>query len=100
MFFCSLFDNYNREFIYFGVVSTLLFKMKIPRNISGMDFIKVLVKHYDWEVYRRQGSHATLKKKSEAEILTVPLHSHLDVGTFLAILRKAKIEKENFLKKL
>lgn len=74
--------------------------MKIPRNLSGMEVIKVLVKHYDWEIYRRQGSHVTLKKKSEAEILTVPLHANLDVGTFLAILRKANIEKEDFLKKL
>ena len=74
--------------------------MKIPRNISGMDVIKVLVKHYEWEVYRRQGSHITLRKKSEPEILTVPVHSQLDVGTFLAILRKANIEKEDFLNKL
>ena len=74
--------------------------MKIPRNLSGMEVIKVLVKHYDWEVYRRQGSHVTLKKKSECEILTVPVHSQLDIGTFLAILRKANIEKEDFLNKL
>ena len=74
--------------------------MKIPRNLSGIDVIKVLKKHYDWEVYRRQGSHVTLKKKSEMEILTVPLHSQLDVGTFLAILRKANIEKEDFLQNL
>jgi len=74
--------------------------MKIPRNISGVEVIKVLVKYYDWEVYRRHGSHVTLKKKSEAEILTVPLHSQLDIGTFLAILRKASIEKGDFLNKL
>ena len=74
--------------------------MKIPRNLSGMEVIKVLVKYYDWGVYRRQGSHVTLKKKSEAEILTVPLHASLDIGTFLAILRKANIEKEDFLNKL
>ena len=65
-----------------------------------MEIIKVLVKHYNWEVYRRQGSHVTLKKKSESEILTVPVHSQLDIGTFLAILRKANIEKEDFLNKL
>ena len=74
--------------------------MKIPRNISGIGVIKVLVKNYEWEVYRRQGSHITLKKKSESEILTVPLHSQLDIGTFLAVLRKANIEKEDFLNKL
>ncbi len=74
--------------------------MKIPRNLSGVEVVKVLVKFYGWKVYRRQRSHVTLKKKSEAEILTVPLHSRLDIGTFLAILRKAKIEKEDFLNKL
>ena len=61
---------------------------------------KTLTKHYRWVVHRREGSHVTLKKEGEMNILTIPLHNQLQIGTFLAILRKAKIEKEEFLKKL
>ena len=71
--------------------------MKIP---SGIEVIKTLTKYYGWTVHRREGSHVTLKKEGEMSILTVPLHHQLQVGTFLAILRKAKIEKEEFIKKL
>ena len=71
--------------------------MKIP---SGIKVIQVLTKYYGWVVHRREGSHVTLKKEGEMNILTVPMHGQLRLGTFLAILRKAKIEKEDFLKKL
>ena len=71
--------------------------MRIP---SGIKVIKILTKHYGWVFHRRESTHVTLKKESEANILTVPTHSQLKIGTFLAILRKAKIEKEVFLKKL
>ena len=71
--------------------------MKIP---SGIEVIKTLTKYYGWTVHRRKGSHVTLKKEDEMNILTIPLHHQLQVGTFLAILRKAKIEKEEFIKKL
>ncbi len=74
--------------------------MRLPRNLSGAEFIKVLTKHYSWEIHRREGSHVTLKKEKEIEILTIPLHSDLRIGTLLAILRKAGIEKDDFLKKL
>ena len=71
--------------------------MKIP---SGIDTIKTLKKHYGWVIHGREGSHITLKKEGEMNILTVPAHSQLKIGTFLAILRKAKIEREEFIKKL
>lgn len=74
--------------------------MKLPRNLSGIDVIKVLKKSFGWEVHGRAGSHVTLKKLNERVILTVPLHDHLDPGTFLAILRKANIEKEEFIKQM
>jgi len=74
--------------------------MKVPRDLSGVDAIKVLKKHYGWEIHSREGSHVTLKKINEKIILTVPLHNQLDVGTFLAILRKANIEKDDFIEKL
>jgi len=71
--------------------------MKIP---SGIEVIKTLTKHYGWVVHSRAGSHVTLKKENEMSILTVPVHSQLKIGTFLAILRKARIEREEFIKRL
>ncbi len=71
--------------------------MKTP---SGIDVIKILTKHYGWVIHRREGSHITLKKENEMSILTVPFHSQLKIGTFLAILRKADIDKEEFMKRL
>jgi len=74
--------------------------MKLPRNLPGTKVIKILIKHYNWEIYRREGSHVTLKKKNEMNIVTVPLHGSLLPGTFLSIIRKANIDREDFLKKL
>ena len=74
--------------------------MKLPRNLSGIEVIKVLKKYYNWEIHSREGSHVTLKKENERIIITVPLHKQLDPGTLLAVLRKANIEKEDFLSKL
>ena len=74
--------------------------MKLPRDLSGVDVVKVLKKHYGWEIHSREGSHVTLKKENEKIILTVPLHKQLDPGTLLAILRKANVEKEDFIAKL
>ena len=74
--------------------------MKLPRDLSGIDVIKILKKSYGWEIHSREGSHVTLKKENEKIILTVPLHRQLDPGTLLAILRKANIEKNEFLEKL
>ena len=71
--------------------------MKIP---SGLEVVKVLTKYYGWKIHGREGSHVTLKKKGEMNLLTVPFHKQLKQGTFLAVLRKAKIEKEEFLQKL
>lgn len=74
--------------------------MKLPRDLSGIDVIKVLKKYYGWEIHSREGSHVTLKKINEKIILTIPLHRQLDIGTLLAILRKANIEKGDFIEKL
>ncbi len=74
--------------------------MKIPRDLSGQKTVKNFVKNFGWTIHRREGSHVTLKKEGVYEILTIPMHNKLDVGTLLAILRKAGIDKEEFLKKL
>ena len=74
--------------------------MKLPKNLSGLELVKILTKHYGWQAHRREGSHITLKKENAASLLTVPLHKQLDTGTLLAILRKAKIERDDFIEKV
>ncbi len=74
--------------------------MKLPRNIPGLEAVKILTKYYEWTIHRRQGSHITLKKENEKDIITIPYHKELDKGTLLAILRKAKIDKDDFINKL
>lgn len=74
--------------------------MKTPRDLTGEEAIKVLIKHFGWELHKRKGSHVTLKHKSVREILTIPLHDSLKPGTLTSILHKANIDKEMFLEKL
>ena len=74
--------------------------MKLPRNLSGLNFIKVLTKWYGWEVHRREGSHITLKKEGTRDLLTVYVNKPLTQGALLSTLRKANIEKEDFIAKL
>lgn len=74
--------------------------MKLPRNLSGIEIIKVLTKYYGWQVHRREGSHITLKKESMRDLLTVYVNKPLTQGALLSTLRKANIEKEDFIAKL
>lgn len=66
--------------------------------ISGGETIKILTKQFGYEVARMRGSHVTLVKHGNPLIITVPLHDELDRGTLRAILRKAGIEVDDFVK--
>jgi predicted RNA binding protein YcfA (HicA-like mRNA interferase family) len=63
--------------------------------VSGMEMIKYLTKK-GFTVTRQKGSHVVLRSGDRR--VTVPLHNELDRGTLLAILEKAGISKEEFLK--
>ncbi len=67
---------------------------KLPR-ISGAKVIKILTKFFGFRTLRQRGSHVTLT--NDLFFLTVPLHSELDRGTLLAILRDAHISRDEFL---
>ncbi|RLG16339.1 hypothetical protein DRN69_01030 [Candidatus Pacearchaeota archaeon] len=67
---------------------------KLPR-ISGKEVIKILTKFFGFRTLRQRGSHVTLT--NDLVFLTVPLHSELDRGTLLAILRDANIPRDTFL---
>lgn len=70
---------------------------KLPR-LSGKEVIKALSKA-GFKSVRQKGSHVILTKEtSEGKIATVvPLHSEIDTGTLLEIIRQSKLSREEFL---
>ena len=62
-------------------------KLKV---LSGTEVIKVL-SVFGFLVVRQKGSHVKLARTSGGarEILTVPMHKELDIGTLRAIFRQA-----------
>lgn len=48
---------------------------------SGRDAIRAF-ERVGWAVDRQKGSHVSLVKEGVPVVLTVPLHSELDRGTF------------------
>lgn len=77
-----------------------LILMKLP-IISGKELIKFLNKQ-GFEIIGRKGSHVRMKKKIAAKTLitVVPLHSRIDPGTLLAILRQCEISREKLIDNL
>jgi predicted RNA binding protein YcfA (HicA-like mRNA interferase family) len=60
--------------------------MKIPRDLSGQDLIKIL-KPYGYVVTRQSGSHLRLTSSKNGEHhITVPNHDPLKIGTLSAII--------------
>ena len=76
--------------------------MKIPRDVSADDLIKILSK-LGYGVSRQKGSHIRLtsKIKNEEHHITIPNHSPLKIGTLNNILNdiaeKNKITKEELI---
>ena len=61
--------------------------MKLPRDISGKELIKVLSKH-GYQVTRQKGSHIRLTRVSKADIhhITIPNHDPIRIGTLASIV--------------
>ncbi|MFM7886454.1 MAG: type II toxin-antitoxin system HicA family toxin, partial [Pseudanabaena sp.] len=60
--------------------------MRIPRDISGADLVKLLSK-FGYENTRQTGSHMRLTTQQNGEHnITIPCHNPLRVGTLSAIL--------------
>jgi predicted RNA binding protein YcfA (HicA-like mRNA interferase family) len=73
----------------------------MPKPFSGKAVIDILIGMYGFRIAGKKGSHVKLKKVSDGEtiITVVPLHRELAHGTLRSILRLAKIEYEDFLKR-
>ena len=78
--------------------------MRLPREISGKDFAKLL-KKYGYEITRQAGSHMRLTTAEKGEHhITIPAHKDLKIGTLSGILGDVashfKIEKGDLIKEL
>jgi predicted RNA binding protein YcfA (HicA-like mRNA interferase family) len=78
--------------------------MKVPRDLSGSDLIKLL-KKYGFEQTRQSGSHIRLTTYKEGEYhITVPNHSPLKIGTLSSIISDVaihlKMSKEELMLEL
>ena len=76
--------------------------MKLPRDLSGADLIKLLCKHHGYRQLDQEGSHVILQTETpRSHRLSVPNHNPLRIGTLNAILRAVAevkgVEKEDIL---
>ena len=62
--------------------------MKLPRDLSGTELIKILCRHFGYRQINQEGSHVILQTDSPVpHRLSVPNHNPLRLGTLNAILR-------------
>ena len=78
--------------------------MKLPRDLSGAELIKLLCKHFGYRRVNQEGSHVILETSDPRQHrISIPDHAPLRIGTLNAILRaiaSAKgVEKEDILRR-
>jgi len=79
--------------------------MKLPRDLSGAELIKLRCKHYGYRRVNQEGSHVILETDSpRPHRLAVPDHNPLRIGTLNSILRAVagakSVDKEAILSRL
>lgn len=68
--------------------------MKLPRDLSGQDLIKVLCRDFGYRQVHQAGSHVVLETGEPShQRLAVPNHRYLRVGTLNGILRAVSEHK-------
>lgn len=62
--------------------------MKLPRDLSGEEVVKLLNRHFGYQLRRNRGSHmtVTLARRTSEHRLTVPRHRDVRVGTLAQIV--------------
>lgn len=78
--------------------------MKIPRDISGNELVKLL-QEYSYKISRQTGSHMRLTTQQNGEHhITIPNHSPIKIGTLAAILTEVAahlgITKEELMQEM
>ena len=79
--------------------------MKLPRDLSGGELIKLLCKHYGYRRVNQEGSHVILETNTPRQHrISIPDHPSLRIGTLNAILkaiaRVQGVERETILQRL
>jgi len=79
--------------------------MKLPRDLSGRDLVRVLCREFGYQQIHQVGSHIILQTESPRHHrISVPDHNPLRPGTLNSIIRAVasakNIEKEELLAKL
>ena len=68
--------------------------MKVPRDLSGAQLIKVLCRDWAYRQVNQEGSHVILQTETPGhQRLAVPNHNPLRVGTLNAIVRTVAAHK-------
>jgi predicted RNA binding protein YcfA (HicA-like mRNA interferase family) len=68
--------------------------MKVPRDLSGAQLVKVLCRDWNYRVVHQEGSHIILQTDAPTpQRLFVPNHNPLRVGTLNGIVRAVSIHK-------
>ncbi len=62
--------------------------MKIPRDLSGAEFVKKLCRNWGYRVVHQVGSHVVIETGDPShQRIAIPAHKTLRIGTLNAILR-------------
>jgi predicted RNA binding protein YcfA (HicA-like mRNA interferase family) len=62
--------------------------MKIPRDLSGEDLVRLLCRNWSNRVVHQVGSHIVLETETPShQRIAVPAHKNLRLGTLSVILR-------------
>jgi len=62
--------------------------MKLPRDLSGLDLVKVLCRNWAYQKVNQVGSHIILQTEiPSSQRIAIPAHACLRIGTLNAILR-------------
>ena len=68
--------------------------MKVPRNLSGAQLIKVLCRDWGYRQVHQEGCHVILQTETPGhQQLSIPNHNPLRVGTLNGIVRAVATHK-------
>ena len=62
--------------------------MKVPRDLSGQELVKVLCRDWGYSQIHQEGSHIVLQTEEPSHHrVAVPAHRSLRIGTLNAVLK-------------
>jgi predicted RNA binding protein YcfA (HicA-like mRNA interferase family) len=62
--------------------------MKIPRDLSGQDLVRLLCRDWGYQIIHQVGSHVVLQTEEPShQRIAIPAHKNLRLGTLSAILK-------------